>query len=124
MVCGVYAPGLGRVFAEVFRLLGMSRALVVHGCEVLDELSIAGPSKVWELKEDGSIFEYQVTPADFGIEPRPLAEVAGGTPGENVTELQELLVGRGRTAVRDMVLMNAAAALYVAGIAADFKTGV
>merc|ERR1711920_993786 len=102
----------------------MKRALVVHGCEVLDELSIAGPSMVWDLKEDGTISEYQLTPQDFGIEPRPLTEVASGTPAENVMELKELLIGKGRTAVRDMVLMNASAVLCVAGIATDFKVGV
>lgn len=124
MVCGVFAPMLGQIFAEVFRMLGMRRALVVHGCEGLDELSIAGPSKVWELKDDGTIVAYEVQPADFGIEARPLSEVAGGSPAENVAELRELLAGRGRTAVRDMVLMNASAALYVAGKVGDFKAGV
>ena len=71
MVCGVFTASLGRLFVEVFQLLGepqkdfsrrcggMKRALVVHGCEGLDELSIAGPSQVWELTEDGSIKEYQ-----------------------------------------------------------------
>eukprot|EP00933_Yihiella_yeosuensis_P040865 TRINITY_DN35274_c0_g1_i1.p1 TRINITY_DN35274_c0_g1~~TRINITY_DN35274_c0_g1_i1.p1 ORF type:complete len:375 (+),score=83.86 TRINITY_DN35274_c0_g1_i1:63-1127(+) len=124
MVCGVFSPTLGRLFAEVFKMLGMKRSLVVHGLEGLDELSIAGPTKVWELKEDGSITEYEVSPADFGIEARPLSEVAGGTPSENAIEMKELLAGRGRSAVRDMVLMNASAALYAAGKAKDFKSGV
>jgi len=124
MVCGVFSPTLGRMFAEVFKMLGMTRALVVHGCEVLDELSIEGPSKVWELCEGGEIKEYEVRPADFGVDAAPLAQVAGGTPQENVAELRELLAGRGRKAVRDMILMNAGAALYVAGRAADFKQGV
>mmetsp|Transcript_42875 Transcript_42875/g.123936 ORF Transcript_42875/g.123936 Transcript_42875/m.123936 type:complete len:355 (-) Transcript_42875:72-1136(-) len=124
MVCGVYSPTLGRTFAEVFKMLGMKRALVVHGCEVLDEFSIEGPTKVWELCEGGEIKEYETRPADFGIEAAPLSEVAGGTPEENVKELGDLLAGRGRKAVREMVLMNASAALYVSGKAADFKAGV
>lgn len=124
MVCGVYSPKLGRLFAETLQLMGMKRALVVHGCEGLDELSIEGPSMIWELKEDGNITEYQVTPTDFGIKPQPLSEVSGGTPAENAVELKELLVGKGRAAVRDMVLMNAGAALYVAGKAASFEAGV
>jgi len=124
MVCGVYTPSLGRMFAEVFKMLGMKRALVVHGCEGLDELSIEGPSKVWELKADGEIVEYEVRPADFGITAYPLKEVAGGQPDENAVEMRELMAGRGRQAVRDMVLMNAAAALYVAGKVTDFKSGV
>lgn len=102
----------------------MKRALVVHGCEGLDELSIAGPSKVWELCAGGEIKEYEVGPADFGMCSFPLSAVAGGTPAENVVELRELLGGGGREAVREMILMNAAAALYVAGQADTFKAGV
>mmetsp|Transcript_21578 Transcript_21578/g.29150 ORF Transcript_21578/g.29150 Transcript_21578/m.29150 type:complete len:129 (+) Transcript_21578:2-388(+) len=101
----------------------MQRAMVVHGCEGLDELSIAGPSKVWELKPDGSISQYEVTPADFGIESHPLTEIAGGTAAENATEMSELFSGRGRKAVRAAVALNAGAGLYVAGKAADFKEG-
>mmetsp|Transcript_2878 Transcript_2878/g.4931 ORF Transcript_2878/g.4931 Transcript_2878/m.4931 type:complete len:152 (-) Transcript_2878:57-512(-) len=123
MVCGVYTATLGRPFAEVFRMLGMKRALVVHGCEGLDELSIAGPSKVWELKETSEIAEYEVRPADFGVGAHPLSEVAGQTPEENAVEMRELLAGRGRLAVREMVLMNASAALYVAGKVSTFKEG-
>lgn len=124
MVCGVYAPSLGRMFAEVFKLLGMRRALVVHGCEVLDELSIAGPSKVWELRADGEIAEYETSPADFGVQSFPLSEVASGSPSENAAELREILAGGGRVAVREMVLMNAGAVMYVTGKAAGFKEGV
>eukprot|EP00933_Yihiella_yeosuensis_P039432 TRINITY_DN33443_c0_g1_i2.p1 TRINITY_DN33443_c0_g1~~TRINITY_DN33443_c0_g1_i2.p1 ORF type:complete len:183 (-),score=41.86 TRINITY_DN33443_c0_g1_i2:185-733(-) len=123
MVCGVFTTSLGRLFVEVFKKLGMQRALVVHGCEGLDELSIEGPSKVWELKDDGSIVEYEVTPADFGVDSHPLSEVKGGTPEENAKEMWELLGGNGRNAVRDMIVMNASAALYVAGKASDFKSG-
>ncbi|CAE8711893.1 unnamed protein product [Polarella glacialis] len=123
MVCGVYTPVLGRLFVEVFKMLGMSRALVVHGCEGLDELSIEGASKVWELHQSGEITEYEVRPSDFGLDAHPLSEVAGGTPEENAAEMRELLSGRGRTAVRDMIVMNASAALYAAGKVADFKSG-
>eukprot|EP00405_Crypthecodinium_cohnii_P013713 CAMPEP_0206455568 /NCGR_PEP_ID=MMETSP0324_2-20121206/21834_1 /ASSEMBLY_ACC=CAM_ASM_000836 /TAXON_ID=2866 /ORGANISM="Crypthecodinium cohnii, Strain Seligo" /LENGTH=345 /DNA_ID=CAMNT_0053926305 /DNA_START=211 /DNA_END=1248 /DNA_ORIENTATION=+ len=124
IVCGVYSASLGSIFAEVFKMLGMKRAMVVHGCEGLDELSIAGPSKVWELSEDGAIKEYEVSPSTFGLETRPLKEVAGGTPEENVKELGQLLAGGGRPAVLDMILMNAAAALYVAGKAKTLLEGV
>merc|ERR1711924_551820 len=98
-------------------------ALVVHGMEGLDELSIAGASKVWELK-DGEIKEHEVTPATFGVQAHSLEEVRGGKPDENAKELKELLAGRGRTAVRDMITMNAGAALYVCGKAVGFKQGV
>jgi len=121
MVCGVFAPQLGSLFVQVFKLLGMQRALVVHGKEVLDELSIAGPSMVWELR-DGGMTEYTVSPADFGLETHPLSEVSGGTAAVNAREMAEILDGRGRAAVVDMVLMNAAAALYVTGNADTFAS--
>jgi len=123
IVCGVYSPKLGQLFVEVFKMLGMKKALVVHGCEGLDELSIEGPSKVWELKEDGSICDYEVQPSDFGVEPCPLSEIAGGTAAENAAEMGELFAGKGRKAVRSAVALNAGAGLYVAGKAADFKAG-
>jgi anthranilate phosphoribosyltransferase len=124
MLAGVFSLSLGPLYAEVFRSLGMKRALVVHGMEGLDELSIAGPSKVWELK-DGEIKEYDVSPeATFGIQAHSLEDVRGGKPDENAKELKELLQGRGRTAVRDMIVMNAGAALYVCGKADGFKKGV
>jgi len=123
IVCGVFSPVLGQLFAEVFKMLGMQRAFVVHGCEGLDELSIAGPSKVWELKADGSICHYEVQPSDFGMEPHPLSEISGGTAAENATEMGELFAGNGRKAVRAAVALNAGAGLCVAGRAPDFKAG-
>lgn len=123
MLCGVFSPNLGGLFAEVFKMLGMKRAMVVHGLEVLDELSIEGPSRVWELREDGSIEQYEVTAEDFGLPTYPLSAVASGTATENAAEMWETLGGRGREAVRDMIAMNAGAALYVTGKAADFKSG-
>lgn len=124
MMAGVFSPVLGRLYAEVFRSLGMKRALVVHGMEGLDELSIAGPSKVWELK-DGEIKEYEVNPVDtFGVKSHPLDAVRGGDAEANAKEMRELLSGGGRAAVRDMVLINSAAALYVSGEADSLKTGV
>jgi len=125
MCAGVFSLSLGKLYAEVFKSLGMKRALVVHGMEGLDELSIAGPSKVWELKDD-VIKEYEVTPTEtFGLKAHSLEDVKGGTPEENAKEMRELLSGSGgRAAVQDMVVMNAAAALYVSGKASSFKDGV
>jgi len=124
MVCGVFSETLGQTFAEVFKMLGMKRALVVHGMEKLDEFSIAGPTKVWELANGEISKPYLVQPSDFGLQARPLSEVAGGTPEDNVAELKEMFSGSvRRAAVRDMIVMNAAAALYVAGKAANFKAG-
>jgi anthranilate phosphoribosyltransferase len=125
MLAGVFSPTLGRLYAEVFRSLGMKRAVVVHGLEGLDELSIAGPSKVWELVEN-DIKEYEVTPeATFGVKAHSLEDVRGGTAEENAKELREMFSGGGgREAVRDMVVMNAGAALYVTGKAPSFKEGV
>mmetsp|Transcript_54220 Transcript_54220/g.117203 ORF Transcript_54220/g.117203 Transcript_54220/m.117203 type:complete len:359 (-) Transcript_54220:216-1292(-) len=123
MVCGVFSLTLGELFVEVFKMLGMRRALVVHGLETLDELSIEGPSRIWELKVGGEISVYDVKPEDFGVPSHPLKEVSGRSAAENAAEMRELFTGGGRPAVRDMVLMNAAAALYITDHAADFKAG-
>jgi len=124
ILLGTAFGNLARETAETCKMLGMKRALVVHGYEGLDEISPEGLTMVFELKADGEIVKYDVSPADFGVEKHSLSEVAGGTPAENALEMRDLLVGGGRAAVRDMVLMNAGAALYICGKAATFREGV
>merc|ERR1712039_664220 len=91
MVCGVFSETLGELFAEVFRMLGMKRALVVHGLEKLDELSIAGPTKVWELVDGVVSKPYLVNPSDFGVATHSLSDVAGASPQDNVEEFRDML---------------------------------
>ena len=99
-------------FAEVLRELGSAAAMIVHGSDGLDELTVTGPSRVAELR-GGTIREYSMTPAEAGLELHPAAALTGGDPVSNATALTALLDGS-PGAYRDIVLLNAAAALLVA----------
>jgi anthranilate phosphoribosyltransferase len=121
-VLGVARAELAPLLREVLGRLGVRHALVVHGCEGLDELSPAGPSSVHELN-GGKLREYTVRPEQFGLTPAPLEAVAGGTAEENAAKLRGVLAGE-PGAVRDVVVLNAAAALVAADISADIAAGV
>ncbi|KAG6850205.1 hypothetical protein H0H93_016384 [Arthromyces matolae] len=127
MVLGVAEREIGMTFAQSLRDGGVERALVVCGYEKLDEISCAGPTWAWELK-DGKIVEMTLTPEDFGLEEHPLSDVAGGNAQDNAATLQRLLTS-GKTIpeelqpVLDFVLINASALLVVAGLAKDYKEG-
>ena len=118
---GVYDPGRLRVMAEVLRELGSERAMVVHG-HGLDEITLHGTTRVAELR-DGRVREGELTPEDAGLPRARLDELAGGDIERNVAIAGSVLGGeRGRR--RDVVLLNAGAALVVAGRAGDLKEGV
>lgn len=121
-VLGVYDRKWLRPLAEVLRDLGSERAWIVHGSEGLDELSICGESHVAELK-DGEIREFTITPEDAGLPRAELSAIIGGDAEYNARALNRLLLGEA-SAYRDIVLLNAAAALLVAGKAADLPAGV
>jgi len=121
-VIGVFAPQWVEPLAEVLRDLGHERAWVVHGADGLDELSTTGASQVAELK-DGKIRTFQVVPADAGLPTARLAELIGGDAEHNAAVLQAMLAGE-TGPFRDIVLLGSAAALIVAGKAADLKRGV
>ena len=128
MLVGVAEPELGRTYAESLRAGGVTRALVVCGAERLDEISCAGETHFWELK-DGRITEGALHPSMFGLSTHPLQEVAGGKPEENAETFRLLLksgedIPERLTPVLDFVLLNSAALLVVAGIAKDYKEGV
>ncbi|KAH9849466.1 anthranilate phosphoribosyltransferase TrpD [Lenzites betulinus] len=128
MVLGVAERELGAPFAQSLKDGGVQRAFVVCGAEGLDEISCAGDTHVWELR-DGAVTARTLHPRDFGLAAHPLTAVGGGTPAENAATFRALLqsgdsVPEGLTAVLDFVLMNAAALLVVAGIAQDLKEGV
>jgi anthranilate phosphoribosyltransferase len=121
-VIGVFAPQWVEPLAEVLRDLGHERAWVVHGADGLDELSTTGASQVAELK-DGKIRTFQVTPADAGLPTARLADLIGGDAEQNAAVLRAMLAGEAGP-FRDIVLLTSAAALIVAGKAADLKQGV
>jgi anthranilate phosphoribosyltransferase len=119
---GVYAPQLTEMFAQALRLLGVKRAFVVYGHDGLDEISVCAPTRVSELN-DGFIRTYDILPEHyFGV--RALArELAGGTAQENATITRRILDGH-KDAKRDVVMLNASAALMAAGKAADLAQGL
>lgn len=127
MVVGVAEKELGETFAMSLRDGGVQRALVVCGKEGLDEISCAGETWAWELRH-GQISEITLHPRRFGLEVHPLKDVVGGTPEENAQTFTTLLTSGDRipehlTPILHFVLLNAAALLYVAGVAADFEEG-
>ena len=111
---GAYSRDLIRPMAETLRHLGSENAWLVHGGDGTDELSIAGISWVVALAEDGSISEFEIHPEDFGLSQHPFEEILGGSPETNAQAVRDLLDGA-PSAYRDAVLLNAAAALLVAG---------
>ncbi len=121
-VIGVYAAHLTELLAEVLRNLGTLRALVVHGSDGLDEITITGESKITELK-NGELSTYTVRPEDFGLNRASLEDIQGGDAGENAQIILDILQGKSGPR-RDIVLLNAAAALMASGKAADFKWGI
>ncbi|MDI6901780.1 MAG: anthranilate phosphoribosyltransferase [Anaerosomatales bacterium] len=121
-VLGVYDPALVPVMAEVASRLGAEKVLVVHGHPGMDEVSASGPTEVAEATADG-VRLYAVTPEAVGIARGSLADLLGGTAEENAAVMRAVLGGE-HAGARDVVLMNAAAALVAAGAADDFAAGV
>ncbi len=119
---GVYAPGLAQTMAEALRRLGSTHCLIVHSEDGLDEISIAAPTQVTELK-NGQIANYRVSPNEYGISPAGLDAIAGGEPHENARVIRAVLAGEAGPA-RDVVLLNSGAAIYVGGRAASINEGV
>jgi len=120
-VLGVFADAWVEPMAQVLKRLGTRHAWVVHGADGLDELSTTGPSRVAELK-DGAIATFEVTPELAGLPHAVLADLKGGDAAVNAEAIRALLEGR-KGPFRDIVLLNAAAALVVGGKATDIRAG-
>jgi anthranilate phosphoribosyltransferase len=120
-VVGVPSAELVDVIAATLVELGTESALVVHGAGGLDEISLAGETVVAEVKK-GTVKRFTVTPEDFGARRSPLETVAGGTPQENAVAIRRVLDGEAGPK-RDIVVINAAAALATTGAAPDFRSG-
>ena len=119
---GVYAPELTDMFAHALQLLGAKRAFVVHGHDGLDEISVCAPTRISELK-DGLIRTYDISPEQFFSEQAEPADLLGGNPEENAQITRNILNGE-KGPKRNVVLINAAAALVAAGQAEDLKQGI
>jgi anthranilate phosphoribosyltransferase len=120
---GVADPSLVPLVVEALKELGHIRALVVHGEAGLDELSPLGPTAVAELHE-GAVSHRTVRPEDFGLRSCSAEELVGGEPEENARIVLSVLGGDEQGGARTAVLMNAAAALYVADISATIEDGI
>jgi anthranilate phosphoribosyltransferase len=125
-VLGVFSAEVLDVVAETLADLGTEHAFVVHGAGKLDEISLAGPTIIAEVRE-GKLRKYEVTPEQFGKKPAPIEAIRGGSLHENAAIVRSILDGLDDNekdrARRDIVVMNAAAALVAAGIAEDFRDG-
>jgi anthranilate phosphoribosyltransferase len=112
-VVGVYSVALVEKLAEALSMLGLHRALVVHGLDGLDEITITGPTRIAELRE-GTVRTYEVTPEEFGMNRGTLDEISGGDAAANAYIIRDILAGK-KSPRKDVVLLNAAAALLAAG---------
>lgn len=119
---GVYAPKLTEMFAQALRILGVKRAFVVHGHDGLDEISICAPTRVSELN-DGLIRTYDIDPEEFFGKTAKADDLMGGAPSDNAQITKNILNGE-KGPKRDIILINASAALVAAGKAPNLKEGI
>lgn len=119
---GVAVPGLGETLAHVLNLLGAEHAVVVHGQDGLDEISVCAPTQIHEAR-GGEVRGYTIEPEQFGMSRWTPDAVRGGTVEANTRLAQAVLEGTHGPS-RDVVLLNAGTALYVAGIAASIPEGI
>jgi anthranilate phosphoribosyltransferase len=121
-IIGVYAPELTEMFAHTLRLLGSRHAFVVHGHDGLDEISVCAPTRISELK-DGQVRTFNLNPEDYFETLADPAALIGGEPAVNAAMTRRILEGEPGPC-RNVVLLNAAAALNAAGRAVDFRQGI
>lgn len=122
-ILGVFAPQLTEMFADALNLLGARRAFVVHGHDGLDEISVCASTRVSELN-DGRVLTYDISPEHFFEDRARPEDMTGGTPSENAQITRHILSGKEKGPRRNVVVINAGAALVAAGKAEDLKAGV
>lgn len=122
-VMGVADESLMPRIAETLKKLGLKRAMVVHS-NGLDEISTMGPTKILHLHEDGSITPEELDPEYFGIARADFDALAGGDAETNAVLVRDVVTGKNSSARKDIVVLNAAAAIMVAGLAKDFVEGI
>ncbi len=121
-ILGVYEKNLVKSFASVAKNLSMDHVLIVHGFDGLDEITITDSTYVAELK-DNSISEYQISPKDFGLNVGKLSEISAQSPEDSLQLIREAFSGD-KSAVQDMIALNAGAALYLAKVVNSIIDGV
>jgi anthranilate phosphoribosyltransferase len=120
-VLGVFSADVMDLVGAALAELGVERAFVVHGAGGLDEISLAGETLVAEVR-GGRVRRFTVAPEGFGVARAPLEAIRGGTATENAALIRRILAGEAGPA-RDIVVVNAAAALVAAGVAENFREG-
>lgn len=120
---GVYSKDLVEPMARVLQNLGTKKALIVHGSDGLDEITLTGKSYVCEL-DDGNVRSYEIDPENYGMQCCNLDDLKGADASFNAKALQDLLTGKGNKYYKDIVLLNSAAAIYVARKADSIEQGL
>lgn len=120
-VVGVPSARIGELMAHALALLDAEHAIVVLGHDGLDELSTAGPARIWTVRA-GAVTEGLLDPAELGFDPAPTAALAGGLPADNARHVRAVLGGQ-QGPIRDAVILNAGLALVVADASADLEEG-
>jgi len=123
MLLGVYGEHLLRPLARVLPSLGVKRALIVHGMDGMDEISIGAPTRIREIV-DGTETGYEIRPEEFGIAPASKEAIRGGSPDENAAVTRGILSGEITDARADVCLLNAGAAIYIGGAAPSIADGI
>jgi anthranilate phosphoribosyltransferase len=120
MLLGVPSEELGNKIATVLQRLGTKHALVVHGKDGLDEISISGKSIIWDVTREKLSPPHEVSPKSFGFDKAEIGQIKGGTPKENAEAMHNILDGKKGT-LRNITVMNAAAALVAGNVTHDMK---
>ena len=123
MLLGVYSEHLLRPLAKVLPDLGVKRALIVHGTDGMDEISVGAPTKIYEIT-NGAESAYEIRPEDFGISLASKEAIRGGKPDENAAVTRGILSGEITDARADVCLLNAGAAIYIGGAAPSIADGI
>jgi anthranilate synthase/phosphoribosyltransferase len=120
---GVFDPAFCGPMAEAAHMLGVRRVMTVHGEDGQDEISVSARTLVVEIDESGTRRDYTLSPEEFGIPRFPVDALRGGTAAQNAATAVAILEGGGPEAVREAVLLNAGAALYISGVARNIGDG-
>jgi anthranilate phosphoribosyltransferase len=122
-VLGVFDKELVEPLARVLGNIGVERALVAHGADGMDEISVSSKTHIAELK-DGEVSSYEITPEKFGLKRSAISEIMGGSAKENAVIIKSLFSCKDSSAKLDVLLINSAAALYVGKKADSLKDGM
>lgn len=123
-VLGVSKPELGPLMINALKNLKTKRALVVYGEDGLDEITVTAATRVWELTENGRVKTYRIAPEDFGMKRVSFQKIKGGNTAYNARVIRGIFEGTIKAARRDLVLLNAAAGLYLYSAARSLKNGI